>query len=324
MHGSYLIRVRNNRNSYSFTLRRNLTVLRGASGRGKTTLFEMIHEHNRFGKNSGVSISCDKSLFALVGDDWESQIRKHPDTIIVIDEDSSFIRSNDFAAAVRGSDNYFLLITRNYLTNLPISVDEIFEISGSKNKKFTKIYQETDRMFDRPSRRLLPFRPEIIITEDSGAGFQFFRHIANRLGLNCYSAEGKTKIFDLTKQYYDKNTVVIADSAAFGPEMEDIVDLQRLRPRNLAIFLPESFEWLILKSNVISGIEPERIDRAELYADSVNFMSWEQYFTKVLIDATREYDYLRYSKSSLNNFYLEDKNNQKITDTIKGLDLAKR
>lgn len=54
---------------------------------------------------------------------------------IDMDEIVEFLRSDDFARAVRGSDNYYLLITRNYLPNLPYSVDEIFEISGEKNKK---------------------------------------------------------------------------------------------------------------------------------------------------------------------------------------------
>ena len=53
MVGEYKVRVKNSRNSYSFTLKRNITVLRGESGRGRTTLFEMIPEHNRFGKNKG-------------------------------------------------------------------------------------------------------------------------------------------------------------------------------------------------------------------------------------------------------------------------------
>ena len=95
MHGEYKVRVKNSRNSYTFALRRNITVLRGDSGRGKTTLFDMIHEHNRFGKESGVSISSDRELIALTGDKWEDDILNSKGKIIVIDEDSRFIRSKD-------------------------------------------------------------------------------------------------------------------------------------------------------------------------------------------------------------------------------------
>ena len=170
MHGEYKVRVKNSRNSYSFLLRRNITVLRGDSGRGKTTLFEMILEHNRFGKESGVTISCDRQLVAISGDKWEDDISNSPGKIIVIDEDSHFISSKDFARVVRGSDNYFLLITRNYLSGLPISVDEIYELTGAKNKRFNRVYSDIWKMYDKPHKSTLPFKPQVIITEDSGSG----------------------------------------------------------------------------------------------------------------------------------------------------------
>ena len=39
-------------------------------------------EFNRFGKNSGVAVSCDREMIALSGDDWENVIEKNPGTII--------------------------------------------------------------------------------------------------------------------------------------------------------------------------------------------------------------------------------------------------
>ena len=69
--------------------------------------------------------------------------------MIVVYEDSQFMRSEDFACAVKGSDNSFLLITRNYLPNLPVSVDEIYELSGkkSKNKRFRPIGEQCLQLF---------------------------------------------------------------------------------------------------------------------------------------------------------------------------------
>lgn len=152
MRGEYKIRVKNSRNSYSFLLRRNITILKGECGRGKTTLFDMIREYNRYGKQSGVSVSCDRELLAIEGARWAERIADNPGTIIVIDEDCHFIRSKDFAETVRGSDNYYLLITRNYLEQLPISVDEIYELSGEKNKKFKNVYSSIERMYDKPAK----------------------------------------------------------------------------------------------------------------------------------------------------------------------------
>ena len=319
MKGAYKVNIKNNRNSYTFELRRNITILRGESGRGKTTLFEMISDYNRFGKNSGVSVSCDKDIIALAGNDWEEVIDKNPGTIIVIDEDSQFIRSEEFAKVVRGSDNYFLLVTRNYLAQLPISVDEIYELSGAKNKKLKKVYREVDRMFNNPSSRYLPFVPEIIITEDIRSGYQFFKAITDKIGIKCISADGKSNIYKVINRYPDKNVVVIADGAAFGAEIADIVEQQTLRPRKLAIFLPESFEWLIIKSGVVKKIDTNKIDHPEQYADSTLYMSWEQYFTDLLIETTKESDYMQYTKSHLADYYIQEKNIAEITKIAKGI-----
>ena len=203
-------------------MKRNITVLCGDSGRGKTTLFEMIHEYNRYKRTSGVSVSCDKNLVTLAGEDWNNELRKITDSIVVIDEDSQFIRSDDFARAVRGSDNYYLLITRNYLANLPYSVDEIYEVSGDKNKKFTPVYKGTKRMYDHIPSRKLPFVPEIIITEDSKSGFSFFKNEAARIGISCISAEGKSNIYSKLMGYRDKDVIIIADGVAFGAEIRNM------------------------------------------------------------------------------------------------------
>lgn len=319
MKGAYQVKIKNNRNSYSFELRRNITILRGESGRGKTTLFDMIYDYNRFEKNSGVSVSCDRNIIALVGNDWEDVIKKNPGTIIVIDEDSQFIRTKEFASVVKGSDNYFLLITRNYLATLPISVDEIYELNGAKNKKFKKIYKDVDRMFNDPVVKYLPFEPEVIITEDSKAGYEFFKSVADNKGIKCISAEGNGNIYDVINGYPNENVVLIADGAAFGSEMADIVEQQTLRPRKLAIFLPESFEWIILKSGVVKKIDANKLDHPEQYADSALYMSWEQYFTDLLMETTNESDYMKYKKSSLSDYYLQDKNVAEIIKVAKGI-----
>ena len=279
----------------------------------------MIYEYNRFGKNSGVAVSCDRELIALAGDDWETIIDKHPGTIIVIDEDSQFIRSKDFARVLRESDNFFLLITRNYLAELPISVDEIYELNGAKNKKFKKVYQDIDRMFDRPSARNLPFVPDIIITEDIKSGYQFFKAEAERMGIQCVSADGKSKIFEVMNQHSKENVVVIADGAAFGSEIADVVEQQNLRPKKLAIFLPESFECLILQSGIVKNVETEKLEHPEDYADSSLYMSWEQYFTELLVEATKDVKYMKYKKAKLPDFYMQEKNALEIKKVAKGI-----
>ena len=52
MIGRVSIKISNQRNSYKFTLNRNITILRGDSGTGKTTLYDMIRDYNNLGKKA--------------------------------------------------------------------------------------------------------------------------------------------------------------------------------------------------------------------------------------------------------------------------------
>ena len=85
------------------------------------------------------------------------------------------------------------------------------------------------------------------------------------------------------------------------------------------IILPESFEWLIIKSGVIKKIDTNKIDHPEQYADSTLYMSWEQYFTDLLIETTKESDYMQYNKSHLADYYIQEKNIAEITKIAKGI-----
>ena len=148
MVGVIPVKIRDSSNSYTFELKRNITVLCGDSGRGKTTLFEMVEDYNRYGKSSATKISCNCDIIALRGRDWREQIEAITDSIVIIDEDSDFIRSKEFAETVLKSNNYFLLITRTYLHQLPLSVREIYELTGNKNKKFKHVYLDRDDMYE--------------------------------------------------------------------------------------------------------------------------------------------------------------------------------
>lgn len=322
MKGEWKVSVRNRRNTYTFTLRRNITVLTGNSGTGKTTLYDMVREYAAFGKASGVTVSASCPLIALDGPNWEAELEKTEDAIVVVDEGSGFLRTAAFARAVRDSGNYFLLITREYLHQLPYSVTEIYQIVGSKNKRFEPVYSDIYRMYDHPLRRRLPFRPDVIITEDSRAGFAFFQDVAEKYGIACISAEGKSNCLRVLDGFADKNVVVIADGAAFGSDMEALVRKQQLAPNKVALFLPESFEWLILESGIVSVSDRDLLDHPADYADSRQFESWEQYFTELLENTTRDIPYARYDKSGLGSFYLQLQNEQAVLQQIPGIYFA--
>lgn len=83
-----------------------------------------------------------------------------------------------------------------------------------------------------------------------------------------------------------------------------------------AIFLPESFEWLILKSDVIRDkVIKEVLDNPSDFIESKEYMSWERFFTVLLVDKTKD-TYLRYSKSVLNDAYKNKKIQERILQEI--------
>lgn len=85
------------------------------------------------------------------------------------------------------------------------------------------------------------------------------------------------------------------------------------------MFLPESFEWIILKSGLIQEKELYHIlQEPEKFIESKQYFIWERYFTKLLVDKTVG-TYLKYRKSKLNETYLHEKNKQIILKSIQGI-----
>ena len=85
-----------------------------------------------------------------------------------------------------------------------------------------------------------------------------------------------------------------------------------LKP-NTGIFLPESFEWLILKSGIVNKVKvADILNHPEEYIDSALYFSWERFFTELLENETSYDKRLRYTKSHLNDYYLSERNIRKV------------
>ena len=322
MNGTHRIIVQNKRIRYDFEIKRNITVIRGDSATGKTTLVDIIREYYENGTASAVELNCDKECTVLEGRTWIGQLSLMKDCIVFIDEGNDFVMSNEFAAAIQNTDNYYVIVTREGIPSLPYSVDEIYGIRNSGKygilkrtyNEFYHLYQENDYH--------QTFKPEQMITEDSNSGYQFFQAVCEKENeIQCVSAQGKSNIFTTVLKNSDKKVLVIADGAAFGSEMEKIMKLIKHHP-NMALYLPESFEWLILKSGLIEDESIVTIlEHPEEYVESKEYFSWERYFTSLLIQKTQD-SYLKYSKSNLNPVYLQNNEMKKILKVMEGIDLS--
>lgn len=304
MRGKYRIIIQNKRIRYDFEVRRNITVIQGDSATGKTVLVEMVREFDEIGNDSGIELKCEKKCTILSGRTWEAQLSAMKDSIVFIDEGNSFVTSRKFAECIQNTDNYYVIVSREGLPTLPYSVDEIYGIRNSgKYGSLKKTYNEFYRLYGEQEYITAIF-PKQVITEDSNSGFQFFYHVCKEAGKDCISAHGKSNLFSVALRCKEQEALIIADGAAFGSEMGKIMKLLKLN-HNLHLYLPESFEWLILKSGLLEDSDlSEILDEPYHYIESEEFFSWERYFTKLLIDKTAD-NYMKYTKHNLNPVYLQ-------------------
>lgn len=311
MRGQYDIVLSSKRVKYKITIRRNLTVIKGDSATGKTTLVEMVAEYERDGAESGISLSCAKECVVLAGRHWEEQLSQIHDSIVFIDEGNRFVMSEDFARAIHGTDNYYVLVTREPLENLPYSVNEVYGIRTSgKYGGFVPAYHEFYHIYE-VHRGHGNVKTDAFLTEDSNSGFEFFRYVSDRQSQLCFSAGGKSNVFRWLLSHPSEHPVIVADGAAFGSQMERMEMLRRAGYA-FVLYLPESFEWLILSSGLIDGRElAEILERPEDFIESSDYISWERFFTQLLVNLTQGTVW-QYQKRQLNPIYLHEGNAQKI------------
>ena len=238
------------------------------------------------------------------GNLWKGQLDNIQDSIVFIDEGNEFVRTKDFARAIQQTDNYYVIVTREGLPALPYSVEEVYGIRTSgKYGSLKQSYHSFYRIY--PDSTTENIKPEKILTEDSNSGYQFFDAICKEHQMQCDTANGKSNVFSYLKAHRNEKILVIADGAAFGPEMDRVLQLVQTR-ENLALYLPESFEWLVLSSGILKDTEIAQILQTPSdYIDSKEYFSWERYFTALLTEKTAG-TYLNYTKKTLNEAYLRD------------------
>ena len=225
MKGKHRVVVSTKRLKYDFELRRNLTIIRGDSATGKTTLIDMIQDYVNNPSGTPVELICDKKCFVLEGALWKEQLSGISDSIIFIDEGNEFIKTEEFAGKIQKTDNYYVIASRESLPSLPYSVEEIYGIKTSgKYGTLKQSYHEFYRIYGADTYKG-SVNPEIVITEDSNSGYQFFEHVCKDNGLKCETLNGKSNVFHYLNVHKNEKMLVIADGAAFGSEIDKVLRL---------------------------------------------------------------------------------------------------
>lgn len=317
MKGSHRVIVETKKVKYDFIIRRNITILTGDSGSGKTVLIDMIREYRRYGSDSGIFLSCDCECRTIDDENWKRQIEETAGSIIFIDEGNRFLPTREFAELVLKSDNYFVLAVREKLPMLPYSVNEIYGFRKSgKFHEARRTYNEIYHLYGEISEQR-QISPDIVITEDSNSGYEFFAKLSGRGKIPCISANGKSNVISSLNKRENKNglCLVIVDGAAFGSEIRDVSEYLNT-DEGVVLYAPESFEWLLLSTDAIPNVNVSSIlERPENYIDSCEYASWERYFTALLVNRTQKDPVWAYSKKKLPAAYYSPK----IINEVKAL-----
>ncbi|MBR0092019.1 MAG: translation initiation factor 2 [Lachnospiraceae bacterium] len=320
MKGSHRVVVETARLKYEFTIRRNLTVLQGDSATGKTTLVDLLQDYAKGEAATSVRVESDVPCIVFGGQeaDWKLLLSSYSRSLIFIDEGYAFIRTKEFADAIRHADNYFILITREALPNLPYSIQEIYGIRTTGKYHFPqKIYHEFYPLYEDESfPELNDTEMTFIVSEDEMSGYLFLRSCCGGSD-HCVSAHGNANIYKVLRDLPKGGRIaVVADGAAFGACIEKVLSLIRYR-NDTMLYLPESFEWIVLKSGVVRGEElKEILEAPERFIDSRTSFSWEQFFTDYLEQITADDPVIRYQKSQLPAYYTAGKNRERILDVF--------
>lgn len=75
MRGKYRVVVKNKRLHYEFEIKRNITIIKGDSATGKTTLINMIRQFANLGNSSGVDLIEPKGYMDTFGIEQKDWIR---------------------------------------------------------------------------------------------------------------------------------------------------------------------------------------------------------------------------------------------------------
>lgn len=177
MRGSYKVIIQNNRVQFKLTINRNLTIIQGNSATGKTTLLDMVADHEELGAQSGVTVSCKVACKTISGKYWRRDLQEISSSIVFIDEGNTFVRSREFAHEAKRSSNYYVIVARESLRQLPYSVDEIYGLKNTnrtttKCPVYSRVYTSTYRIYGDTEFR--GERPELVIVEDTNSGYEFF------------------------------------------------------------------------------------------------------------------------------------------------------
>lgn len=301
MIGEVKLSLQTPRYSFELSFDRNISMIRGFSGTGKSLLCDLLQRAVEGEEGIYVSLSgADKYIVmpaitegSTTVQNWQTIVAKASNTIIFIDEMCDCLKSGVFSKKIQGTTNYFVIISRKAHSDLPYSVNSVYYFD---NGNFSRRHVVAKKLYPNSAEKIAP---KLIVTEDNGAGKALYEKMYS---IPVDSAKSKTKIIKKARILIAQgktDILFIVDGAAFGDMFDSFSRYLDASNISYAIFAPESFEWLVLHSNTFvkcAGCK-RVLDDYLTIIDWSKFFSAERYFTHVLKEYSKELGLIPYDKS---------------------------
>ena len=158
-----LLHLKTRRVEYKLEINGKYTILRGDSGTGKTTLYELIGLYSA----DPASALCPGYHRLITLDLVDiNDPDAYKDYIIIADEDNIYLHKYNTASILKSFECWFIFITRTANFNyLPIDLDNILRIKTSGKFHTAELFYPKDKRHEN----LGEF--DLILCEDSNSGY---------------------------------------------------------------------------------------------------------------------------------------------------------
>lgn len=216
----------------------------GASGKGKSFIFQILQEifqtrRDLLQYDGDIHIIHD----AMMVKDIPRYVEESPGCLIIVDE----MYAGATLATARKLDCCVLAITRKDPAHIKHSYRSVFKASRVEGVTYLK-----PQYVRLPKVTSTVLEYDTLITEDSGAGYKFFKHWC---GGNVVPASSKNNVHKkLTGHVIGPNIVVMVDA---GGCCDCLIDISNATQKlikvgyRVTLILPESFEEILLNASFI-------------------------------------------------------------------------
>lgn len=264
----------------------------GFSGAGKSLFVRELEQLIETGAKE--EIACDLDFYVISNkQNFEDRMALLGDSPCILIADEFY--ANKIALAIQNRNAYCICVTRNLPSNINFSYKSLYHAQRDA-RGVTQIgmkYRQTE--FD------LSDHYDVMLIEDSGAGYQYMRDIIQDMRVE--STFGKGNIVKIIrKKPSDEKLLLFVDGGGIGNHFDSIVTSCRKREKNggtVHLILPECFEQVLVDSDMLASQEKQQF--AAVYNNKENFYEMEIY--RLTKDTVLEYDH-RHQK--LSNCWLID------------------